>query len=146
MPQVSPMTDHDSSIHTNANQFSDRVKMSDADTTPKGNFKRLQLADIQTRANQGGGGFSEIAKPKVKFTNGKDELASQDSMFSLPMTTEDQVNRIHLDSALTSLASTARESQASWEKTAILKRRGNPAMKKVVAMLVKAKIKRQVPN
>ena len=61
----------------------------DADMTPRGNFKRLQLADIQTRANQGGGGFSEIAKPKVKFTNGKDELASQDSMYSLQMTTED---------------------------------------------------------
>lgn len=68
-------------------------------------------------------------------------------MYSLPVSTADQVNQIHLDSALTSLASTRRESsQASWEKTAIHKRRGNPAMKKVVAMLVKAKIKRQVPN
>ena len=145
MPVVSPMTDHDSSILTNANQFSDRVRMSDAELSPRGNFKRLQLADIQTRANQGGG-FSEIAKPKVKFTNGKDELASQDSVYSLLMTTEDQVNRIHLDSQRTSLASTTRESMASWEKTAILKRKSNPAMKKVVAMLVKAKIKRQVPN
>ena len=49
------------------------------------------------------GSFGDAAKPKVKFTTGKDDLASQDSMYSLRTMTEDQVNKIHLDSGLTSM-------------------------------------------
>ena len=79
-------------------------------------------------------------------------MASQDSMYSLRTMTEDQVNKIHVDSALTSLASYGLESQHEFEsqtsltKPAATSRKQNPAMKKVIAKLVKAQIKRQVPH